>query len=79
MWAQMFKTTKNKTSDVQAQDQTKTKLGDQDALVQKPKAQLQNWLVEKIVTPVIEWCALIYWSRYGHHSMIQQSTRNKDW
>jgi len=42
MWAQMFKTTKNKTSDVQDQDQTKTKLGDQDALVQKTKAQLQN-------------------------------------
>jgi len=33
---------------------TKTELQDQDSQVQKPKAQLHNGLVQKIITHVIE-------------------------
>jgi len=49
----------------QDQDQLQHRVPGPTLTVQKPKSRLHNWLVEKIITHVTEWCAamkmLIYW------------------
>ena len=67
--------------DVQAQKQGQDfEFQDKDLKVQKPKAQLRNWLVEKIITRVKQWCAtmkMIYWSRYNWSVVTMQWFNNQ--